>query len=204
MCHSSSRQVIRPRTWAIAKYPRVEPIALTEAKDHLRILAENAEDDAYIQALITSARSMAESRLGITWAVTQYRAKVCGCVGCACVCGCSDRGVELPNPPVLVDDEHPVTVETPEGPVAAEDFEVDRDRWPALLIPRRGWRGPATITYWAGVPAGVPMFPMLKTGCLLLIGHWYKNRESVSEIPMDVVPQAVDSLFAAESFSGRY
>jgi hypothetical protein len=102
-----------------------------------------------------------------------------------------------------VDDDHPVTVETPDGFVPPEDFAVDADRFPAVLVPLRGWRGPATIHYWAGVLPGVQAFEMARTGCLQLIGHWYRNRESVSEQPLAKVPQSVDYLFGLERQAWR-
>jgi len=194
---------LRPRTVAVAQHPRVEPITLTEAKEQLRIFPEYAEDDPYVQALISAARRVAEESIGFCWAVRQYRAKVCGCIGCGCSCGCNESGIELPNPPVLIDADHPVTVETPDGTVPPEDFDVDPDRWPALLVPRRGWRGPAVVHYWAGVPHGGPRFEMARTGCLQLIAHWYRNRESVSELPFSKVPQSVDFLFGLERQTWR-
>ena len=200
---SCGTSVVRPRTVAVATPPRVEPITLTEAKEQLRIFPEYAEDDPYVQGLITAARRVAEESIGITWALTQFRAKVCGCVGCSCSCGCNDSGIELPKPPLFVGPDHPVVVETPDGQVPAEDFEVDVDRWPGLLIPRRGWRGPATITYWAGVLPGVPAFTMARTGCLQLIAHWYRNREAVSELPFAKVPMSVELLFSLERQAWR-
>lgn len=198
------RPPIKPRTVATATFPRVEPITLAEAKQHLRIYPEYAEDDAYVQGLIAAAVRLAESRLGITWAVRQYRVRVCGCVSGSCGCGCNEAGIELPHPPVLVDADHPVVVETPDGVLDTDAFTVDADRWPAILTPTRGWRGPATITYWAGVPSCRPAFQMARTGCLQLIANWYRNRESVTPDVLTVVPHAVDHLFAAESYTGRF
>ena len=195
--------VTRPKTVVVATLPRVEPITLTEAKEHLRILPEYADDDPYVMGLITAARRVAEETNGFSWALKQYRAKVCGCIGCACSCGCDDAGIELPNPPLFVDADHPIAITTPDGLVPDEDFEVDADRWPALVIPLRGWRGPATITYWAGVPAGVQAFDMARTAALQLVGHWYRNREAVGEQVLTKVPFAVEHLLGLERQAWR-
>jgi uncharacterized phiE125 gp8 family phage protein len=200
--------------------PRVEPVTLSEAKEHLRILPENAEDDAYVQGLISAGRRIIESRLGITMVATQYRAKVCGNAGRGCSCCCSDRGIQLPHPPLLVDADHPITVETEDGEVMTYPpverrsrraaapgpaFEVDPDQRPAVLIPRRGWRGPATITYWAGLPPAAPQPATLKNALLLMVGHLYKHREAVTtDGSAFVLPMGFDALVAAESWSGRF
>ena len=58
--------------------------------------------------------------------------------------------------------------------------------WPALPA-----HGEVTVTYQAGyaeTPADLDM------ALLLLIGHWYNNREAVSERPMSEVPLAVQAL----------
>jgi len=207
VCNSVScgPSALKPRTVVVATPPRVEPVTLTEAKEHLRILPENAEDDAYVQGLIAAARRLVESRLGVTMCATQYRAKVCGHTGCGCSCGCNSGGIELPYPPVLVDATHPITVTTADGEVPADQFEVDADARPAALYPRRGWRGSATITYWAGLPPGSPQPETLKAAVLLVVGHLYKNREAVStESGAVVLPIAFDALVAAESWSGRF
>jgi hypothetical protein len=222
MCFAASRhsEGLRPRSVVVVTPPRVEPVTLTEAKEHLRILPENAEDDAYVQGLIGAGRRMIESRLGITMVETQYRAKVCGHVGCSCSCGCNDRGIELPNPPLLVDADHPITVETGDGqtltypvvrkrsartPDPALPFEVDADRRPAVLIPTRGWRGPAVVTYWAGLPPDAAQPATLKNALLLLVGHLFKHREAVTTDGSAIVlPMGFDALVACESWSGRF
>jgi len=194
---------MKPTSCVVIRHPRVEPVSLTEVKEHLRILPENAEDDHYVQGLIATARRLVESRLGITMVETQYRAKLCGHTGCGCSCGCG--GIELPNPPLLVDDEHPVVISTPAGILDPDDFEVDADRYPAVIKPLRGFRGPATITYWAGLMPEDENQPTLKTAIMLAVGHLYKHREAVSsDVSMIVTPMAFDALLSAESYSGRW
>jgi hypothetical protein len=141
----------------------------------------------------------------VTWGLTQYRAKVCGCIGCGCSCGCDDRGIMLPKPPVFIDADHPVIVETPDGIVPADQYRVESDAWPALLVPLKGWRGPATITFWAGVGPGEPSDPLLVQSSLMLVAHWYMNREAVSPDGVGAeVPLAYRTMLAACSWSGRY
>jgi hypothetical protein len=196
---------LRPRSVAIVTPPRVEPVALTDAKEHLRILPENAEDDVYIQGLISAGRRIVEARLGIAMVATQYRARVCGHVGCSCSCGCNDRGIELPFPPLLVDEDHPLTVTTDDGLVDPDHYEIDADSKPAKVVPRKGWRGGAEIIYWAGMRPGETQPATLKAAVLLLVGHLYKNREAVTtDGGALIMPLAFDALVAAESWSGRF
>ena len=42
----------------------------------------------------------------------------------------------------------------------------------------------------------VPMVPSIRQGLLLLIGHWYENRELTSERPLSEAPAATYALWA--------
>jgi uncharacterized phiE125 gp8 family phage protein len=66
-------------SWAMTVAPTVEPISLTEAKQHARITQDN--DDAMIQRFIVTAREQAEDYMnrGImtqTWQMSARRVGV--------------------------------------------------------------------------------------------------------------------------------
>ena len=42
----------------------------------------------------------------------------------------------------------------------------------------------------------VPVYPAIQQGLLLLIGHWYENREVTSERPLSEVPAATYKLWS--------
>ena len=53
---------------------------------------------------------------------------------------------------------------------------------------------PATVSFKAALPE--ELLPSLRVAALLLIGHWFENREAVSERSMTSLPMAVDALIA--------
>lgn len=42
----------------------------------------------------------------------------------------------------------------------------------------------------------VPVYPAIQQGLLLLIGHWYENREMTTERPLSEAPAATYALWA--------
>ena len=190
--------------------PRVEPVSLTELKEHLRILPENAEDDAHLQTLIATARSLVESRLGYPLHATQYRAtfelRPSGGHGMRCICGgCTggSRGHALPMGPVLNTADHPITLTLDGDTMASDGFTVDIDQGTVEPVDRSYTR--AVVTYWAGVAPGGYIAPQAKVAILLLAAHWYEHRTAVvSETGAQVLPMAVDALLASVSRTGRY
>lgn len=179
--------------------PAGEPVSLDEAKAHLRVDVD--DENVTIDALITAAREWIESftarpLLPQTWDL-KLDAFPCG-------------AIVLPKPPVTAVSSityldgagvsqawglSNYLTDLPSGPKAAA----------ARITPAYGVSYPATygvmnavtIRFVCGyanaesVPAG------LRAAMLLLIGHWYMNRESVNvTIGSNVatVPQSVESL----------
>lgn len=54
--------------------------------------------------------------------------------------------------------------------------------------------GPATVRFTAVMPE--EMRPSVRVAVLLLVGHWFENREAVSDRSMASLPLAVDALIA--------
>lgn len=191
--------------------PEVEPVSLGEAKEHLRIAADVAEDDSYVMGLIAAGRRLVESRIGSATTATRWTAKLSR-TGCG---GCCSSGLLLPMPPLLVDAEHPFecVLRREDGTKTTIDpaaYVLDDESWPAVLRPRTGW--PATgcglsvsVIFWAGVrrPEEVPA--QIRAALKMLVGTWYENRESVAtETGAAILPHAVDALLASESWDGRF
>jgi len=158
--------------YSIATAPTTEPVTLAAAKMHIRaITGDTTEDAAIITPLITAAREYCENITGKALAAQTIEAY-------------PDRFtniIVLPRPPVTsvtsikyTDDDGTETtmdagdylVDTKFGRVA---FKKIPSFTPALL-------NHIKITYEAGT-ANVPK--TIRQAMLLLIGHWYENREAV-------------------------
>lgn len=154
--------------------PLIEPITLQQAKTHLRVFL--ADDDEYIEGLITAARMMLESRLNRVIAHTAVEEVVDGFVG----------GMALSFVPYLdgLQVEYVDTngdTQTFDGP-----FYLDARKEPARLFPISGsvWPstrsgiGAVTLRYHAGYASGtVPA--TLVHWMKLAIGTMYDHRATM-------------------------
>lgn len=149
-----------------------EPVTLQEAKSHLRI--DFSSDDDYIQALISVARDYAEG--------LQRRSIVSQTIELAL--NCFSPCIRLPRGPVqsiesvkyTQADGSVITIPSASYMLTSSDDVIPLpygSSWPCgMLIPADGVK----IRYQAGYEV-VP--PATKQALLLLIGHWYENREEV-------------------------
>jgi hypothetical protein len=93
---------------------------------------------------------------------------------------------------------------TDEGVASAGDFIVDTNSEPPRLFPMPGGNWPAALNvpnavrihFTAGYgAAAMAMFPArAKLLILLLVAHWYQNRESVTEGTLKVIPLQFEEL----------
>ena len=185
--------------------PLVEPVTIAEAKAHLRIDADFTDDDLYIQNLISAARHHVETVTDRTLIKSQWRMKL-DCF--------PSWDIELPRPPVLVGNITVTYVPSGESsaPVAFTNFRADMDSTPAVIRPQwtgtwptcRGAENDVVVTYFAGYgesPADVP--PPAKHSILMILAHWYSNREAVVQGGMNPVPMAVDIMLGSLDW-GQY
>lgn len=198
------RSVLKYRSIRRIVEPAVEPVTLAEAKAHLRIDSAFTADDAAISSLITAARIHIENVSGRTLIRSRWQIKF-------------DHfpswDIELPNPPVMAD-AVTVTYVPLEGgqPLSFTDFRTDRDATPAVIRPQwnglwpscRGAENDVTVTYWAGYGETAASAPVPARHCaLMMIGHWYANREAVAPGSMNPVPMSVETLLGAINW-GQY
>jgi uncharacterized phiE125 gp8 family phage protein len=189
------------------RQPAVEPVSVLDAKTHLGISPDVAEHDAYLLGLIGSARIAAESRLNMTLVATQWQAVRAGWWYCSC------EGAEVPYPPLLVDQDHPIEVRYKDRQgvvqfVDAEAIVADVDEFPGRLRVLQQITGGccesvATVTWWAGVvnPSDVPS--PIRTAILRMVARMFGDRGDTAE---DVLTNdaAVAHLLATCSWGGRY
>lgn len=177
--------------------PAIEPVSLEEAKAHIR--QDSPADDAYITGLITEARETIENLarralISQTWRLSLDRWPAVDYIS-------------LPRPPlasvtslIYLDQAGDDTT------WASSNYIVDSDSEPGRLVLAYNVSWPSTptlypvnpiqITYVAGYgdeAADVPA--MWKKAILMLLGHWYENRETaMAGSPVKDIPVGVQDL----------
>lgn len=159
---------------------------LAEAKAHLRIEQDWLEEDSYISSLIAAAIAQIENDTQRVFSqrVAEFKLDE------------FELEIELPLVPVVSVDSISYLDESDQPQsLEASDWYADLRNMKAIIKPAYGTAWPltsnlpecVTITYTVGV-AEVPK--PIEQACLLLIGHWYANRETVvvgtitAELPM--------------------
>ncbi|MEQ7870743.1 head-tail connector protein [Chromohalobacter salexigens] len=172
-------------------------IELADAKLHLRLIDSIADADSYtaedtlIQALIDAAVGYAENH-------TQTRIKSATVSQVLDGFPAKDGAIELPWSPVIaVESLDYIDPEGLEQTLDATALRLDTRPVMPTLAPQYGTDWPSvidepesvTITATVGYET-IP--PDIRVALLLLVGHWYENREQVitgtitSEVPMGV------------------
>lgn len=170
--------------------PELYPVSRAEAKAHLRVPASNTDSDTFIDALIIAATQHLEGRFGVLnrALITQaweYRLD-------AFPCGLGSQArIELPLPPLQTVDAIKylgttgvLTTLSPSAYTVSAEHLVGRVRpaygltWPVALPEPESVRIEFTAGY-GDAAAAVPM--PLRQAMLLLIGHWWLNREAVGQ-----------------------
>lgn len=165
--------------------PALEPVTLSEAKRHANVVA--SDDDALITALIVAARELVEqdtsrALINQTWELE--------------LDDWWTDGLEVPRPP-LVSVTH-VKYYDADGvlqTVTSTNYHVDTRRQPGVIwwdddytLPSLGDdANPVLVTYVAGYGSAASAVPQrAKQAILLLVGHWYRQREAVGRTEGEV------------------
>jgi len=176
--------------------PATEPVTLTEAKAHCRV--DYTDDDTLITSLIVAAREYCEeitrrAFITQTWDYKKDRFK-------------GDE-IDLPKGPLIsVTSVKYIDNTGTEQTLATSEYDVRTYTseqgeiglafskfWPVV----RAVDDAVTIRFVAGYGAASDVPQAIKQAMLMLIAHWYENRESViAGITASNVPQAVDMLLA--------
>ncbi len=176
--------------------PAAEPVLIATAKAHLRV--DGSDENDLITALIVAARQYVETHCGIALITQTLKLSLDGF---------ADK-IRLPRSPVtgitqiayVNTSGTTVTVVSASntlwrlgaGPMQSVVTPYFDTAWPDTAdVP-----GAVQITYTAGYGAAGTSVPgAITQAMLLLIGHWYKNREAVGEQQFQL-PLAVDALLA--------
>lgn len=179
--------------------PTAPAVSYEEARAHLRFYAGDNPDEgqAYIEALLAAAEQHLAAPfgwLGRSIALQTLEIRTCGFGWC---------GIQLPYGPVRsvvgvrYDDENgdEQTVDPSVYEVTGIDTVTAHVRlksgqaWPSASLGRENVR----IAYTAGYETeDVP--PPLKHAILLLVSHWYEQRENVAAAQHFEVPATVQAL----------
>jgi len=180
----------------------LEPITLEEARLHLRLDADGSPpshpDDSLVTTLITVARQHAETYLGQAIAQKTFEVAI-------------DELPDGANQTISLE-MWPVNAVTSITYIDSDgvqqpftDYQLDTYAKPAAVYPDERWpavkRVPnaVIISFIAGYtdnfsPNPYPLPAGVKQAMLLLIGHLYQNRESVTEGQMYEMPQGFTAL----------
>lgn len=171
--------------------PAVMPVTLDEAKLHLRV--EGDEEDALIDGLIAGAVSHLDGWTGVLGRAIVEQTWRQDFDTFACT-------MRLPIGPVS--EIVSITYRTADGQVstvADSNYALVTDG----VGPRVFWdagysapgdlyeQGAVSVTYTSGYD---PVPAAIKVAILLMIGHWYMNRETVAEGGFSELPFAANAL----------
>lgn len=180
------------------KTPPVDkPLTLAEVRTHCRV--DHDSDDVILGLYLAAATGYVDGYKGVlgraimsqVWELT-YDAFPSG-------------PIEIPLGPLISVDKveyiDPVTGAYVEF-TASGNYVVDASSYQGWISPVNDWPSPrdtlnaVRITFTAGMTDPQEL-ARIKAALLLLIGHWYENRETVSEQPLQNVKMAFDALLTA-------
>lgn len=188
-------------TFSVYSQPATEPVSLAEAKAHLRV--DGSDEDALIAQLIMTARQTVELEARRALITQTLDLRLASWPG-SCL--------ELPMPPLQSVTSITYTDYTgATGTVSTGDFVTYTGIEPGRIVlkPDKGWPGVSlmpgpslVVRYVAGYGSAAAVPAHLKQAILLLVGHFYENREAsvISTIAVKL-PMAVEMLINLDRVS---
>lgn len=170
--------------------PAVEPVSLTDAKEHLRIDTDFTAQNDYVENLIVAARQYCEQlqhRRYITREITVVFDSFC-------------ESLKLPLVPIgeIVSVKY-YDQNNQQQTLDSGEYElVDGVIQPAYdktFPSTRAYYDSVEVVYECGygeASSDVPMY--IKQAILLIIGHWYEHREDSTVIKPESIPNGAISL----------
>lgn len=169
----------RYRSLRRATAPAVEPVTLSEAKNHCRVDA--TADDALIQSYITTAREWVEDYIDRALVTQQLVMKL----------DAFPAEIELPRPPMIASGTATavtITYVTGEAggtaTLSASEYRVDRDSTPGVIRTLYGGSWPShlldansvTVSWWAGYGDAASVPQRVKSALLMCVHELYEKR----------------------------
>lgn len=173
--------------------PNEEPVSLAEAKLHLSIT--ESDEDQYIDTLIMAARQKAENITGRALITQTWEMVLDSFPNIICVT----------KPPLqsITSIEYTDLLGNTQV-LSNTKYNVDTHSIPARITPSyllswpdtRGVINAVKVTYIAGYGDSDAVPESIKQAMLLMIGHWYEHRESVSDFQVFSVPNSAEYLLS--------
>lgn len=187
-------------TYKLLTAPTSEPISTAEAKAHLRV--DIADDDTLIDSLVTAARDYVERATRRALISQTWQLFLDGWPG--------DGIFVLPRPP-LQSISHIKYYDTAGSAAtwSSTNYFVDTISEPGRIFLAYNGTYPTTqlrpnngveVQFIAGYGAANTVPQIYKQAILLLVGHWYENRETIvtgGGMPKEI-PLAVESLLLVD------
>jgi uncharacterized phiE125 gp8 family phage protein len=176
--------------------PALEPVSLAEAKAHLRV--DGIAEDALITSLIVTSRLQLEALLGLALISQSWLWRFDAW---------PNNAITFPLRPVLsVVSVRVQNADLSFATIPPAEYSLDGHGMPARLVPMHaGFPSPGVpalgieIQLTAGFGAAVSDVPApLRQAILLLVAHWFENREpeAVAGTPARL-PEAIAGLVAS-------
>lgn len=173
--------------------PTIEPVTLAEAKLHCRI--DHPDEDSLITSLIIAARQWLELATRRSFITQTLKLSLPGW----------PQTIQLPHPPLQsVSNVAYLTSSGETVIVESANYTVISACEPGEIIPAYSQSWPSTslalglpvqIEYLAGYGDTADAVPQLyRQAILLMVAHWYENREATLPINLRTVPFAVQSI----------
>lgn len=181
--------------------PTVEPLAVNEVKEHLRI--DHADEDDYLERLIEQARTYCEDVAQRALITRTYTVKLDWF---------PPSVFWLPYPPLLgVTSIKYTDDQGSQSTLSAANYTVDTHQEPGRVALKSTATWPSVtladingveIIYTAGYGATAVSVPArYKQAMLLLVAHYYENREAVivaQGVNLATLPLGIDALLLAD------
>jgi len=204
--------------------PTVEPLlvggdAKLDVKFHLSVEAPTAIQTAYLNNLIKAARIWAENFTSRMFIEQTWDLLLPGGFPSSPYFALSSNEIRIPRVPLkatggITHVKYLDTAGAQQSLTAGTDYVVAARGEAALVLPAYGKSWPATrdwidasgnypveVRFIAGYgTVGTSVPENFRQAMLLLIGHWYENREEVSEAAVAQVPMAAEALLAQDRF----
>ena len=178
--------------------PTVEPITTAEAKTHMRITT--SDDDTYVGTLIVAARRHIENIIN--------RALINQTWNYYLNCFPYDKSyIEIPigNLSSVTSIKYINSAES-STTWTATNYIVDTYSTPGRVVLAYNIDWPSfvekpvnavNIEFVSGYGSAVTAIPEgIKQAALLLVQHWFDNREMVSDLNLELIPETVEALLS--------
>lgn len=174
--------------------PDSEPVSLAEAKKHLRV--DHPEDDATIARYLFAARRHLENVTGFVLLSQTFDLTLDWFP-------CGRDPIVLPRSPAMsVSSISYVDTAGASQVWDVANYQVDISAIPGRVRPAPNVTWPSTrqqmaavtVRFVAGHASTAVLPDEFLQAILLLLGHWYQNREDVQMVSLFKLPRSVDAL----------